>query len=122
MHWYRARDLPKALEWSVRAGVEADGIYAYAEALHHYGRALDLWDRVADAEARAGVDRVEVLQRAARAANASGDVSRALALIDLALREVDPAVDPVRAGLLHERRGVYLMITRNLQARFEALG
>jgi DNA-binding CsgD family transcriptional regulator len=121
VHWYRAGDLPNALAWSVRAGVEADGIYAYAEALHHYGRALDLWDRVTDAEARAGMDRVEVLQRAARAADASGDVSGALALIDVALGEVDPAVDPLRAGLLHERRGVYLMATRDLQARFEAL-
>jgi DNA-binding CsgD family transcriptional regulator/tetratricopeptide (TPR) repeat protein len=122
VHWYRARDLPRALEWSVRAGVEADAIYAYAEASHHYGRALDLWDRVADAETYAGMDHVELLQRAAGAANASGDVSRALALIELALREVDPAVDPVRAGLLHERRGAYSMGTRDLQARFEALG
>jgi predicted ATPase len=37
VHWYRARDLPRALAWSVRAGVEADGIYAYAEAFRHYG-------------------------------------------------------------------------------------
>jgi tetratricopeptide (TPR) repeat protein len=122
VHWYQAGDPPNALAWSVRAGVEADGLYAYAEALHHYGRALEVWDRVTDAETRAGMDRVEVLQRAARAANASGDVSRALALIDLALHEVDPVADPVRAGLLHERRGVYLMATRDLQARFEALG
>jgi DNA-binding CsgD family transcriptional regulator/tetratricopeptide (TPR) repeat protein len=121
VHWYQARDLPMALAWSVRAAVEADAMYAHAEALHHFGRALDLWDRVADAETRAGVDHVEVLQRAARAATASGDVSRALALIDLALGEVDPAADPVRAGLLHERRSVYLMATRDLQARFEAL-
>jgi predicted ATPase/DNA-binding CsgD family transcriptional regulator len=122
VHWYRARDLPRALEWSVRAGAEADGFYAYAKALHHYGRALELWDRVADAETRAGVDRLEVLQRAARAANASGDVSRALALIDQALYEVNPVLEPVRAGLLHERRGLYLMVTRgDLQARFEAL-
>jgi DNA-binding NarL/FixJ family response regulator len=121
VHWYRARDLPKALAWSVRAGTEADGIYAYAEALHHYGRALDLWGQAADAMAHAGLDRVELLQRAARAANASGDVARALALIDSALDEVDAVVDPVRAGLLHERRSVYLMATRDLQARFEAL-
>jgi DNA-binding CsgD family transcriptional regulator len=121
VHWYRARDRPQALAWSVRAGGEADGIYAYAEASHHYGRALDLWDRVADAAAHGGMDRVELLQRAARAANASGDVSHALALIDVALEEVDAAVDPVRAGLLHERRGVYLMATRDLQSRFEAL-
>jgi DNA-binding CsgD family transcriptional regulator/tetratricopeptide (TPR) repeat protein len=122
VHWYRARDLPRALEWSVRAAVEADGIYAYAEAFRHYGRALELWDRVFDVEARAGVDRVEVLQRAARAANASGDTDRALALVDQALRLVDPVVDPVRAGLLQERRGVYLMVTRDLPSRFEALG
>jgi DNA-binding CsgD family transcriptional regulator/tetratricopeptide (TPR) repeat protein len=121
VHWDRASNLPNALEWSVRAGVEADGIYAYAEAFHHYRRALDLWDRVTDAETRTGMDHVEVLQRAARAANASGDVSRALALIELALAEVDPTVDPVLAGLLHERRGGYLLATRDLQARFEAL-
>jgi DNA-binding CsgD family transcriptional regulator/tetratricopeptide (TPR) repeat protein len=121
VHWNRAHELPEALEWSVRAGAEADAIYAYAEAFHHYGRALELWERVPDAAACAGADRVEVLQQAARAANASGDVSRALALIDLAVQEADPAVDPIRAGLLHEHRGVYLMVTRDLEARFEAL-
>jgi AAA ATPase domain len=61
-HWGRAHDLPKALEWSVRAG---------AEAVRHYGRALDLWDRVADAGARAGLERVDVLQRAASRCSAS---------------------------------------------------
>jgi predicted ATPase len=121
VHWYRAGDLPNALEWSVRAGADADAIHAYAEASHHYGRALDQWDRIPNAETRAGVDRVEVLQRAARAANASRDVDHALALIDQALQEVNPVLEPLRAGLLHERRGVYLMATRDLQSRFEAL-
>jgi predicted ATPase len=45
VHRSRAGDLPNALAWSVRAGVEADGLYAFAEALHHYGRALNLWER-----------------------------------------------------------------------------
>jgi DNA-binding CsgD family transcriptional regulator/tetratricopeptide (TPR) repeat protein len=120
-HWHRAGDLQQALAWSVRAAVEADGIYAYAEATHHYGRALELWDRVTDAEARAGMDHVELLQRAARAANASGDTDRALALVEQALRLVDPVVDPVGAGLLHERRGLYLRVSRDLPSRFEAL-
>jgi DNA-binding CsgD family transcriptional regulator len=122
VHWHRAGDLPQVLAWSVRAAVEADGIYAYAEASHHYGRALELWDRVTDAEARAGMDHVELLQRAARAANASGDTDRALALVEQALRLVDPVVDPVGAGLLYERRGLYLMmVSRDLPSRFEAL-
>ena len=122
VHWHRARDLPNALEWSVRAAVEAEAMHAHAEAAQHYRRALEVWDRVGDAEARAGVDRAEALQRAARAANASGDVDRALALVEQALRQVDPVVDPVRAGLLYERRGLYLLVTRDLPSRFEALG
>ena len=45
MHWHRARNLPNALEWSARAALEADAVHAYAEALRHYERALELWDR-----------------------------------------------------------------------------
>jgi len=121
VHWHRARDLPKALEWSIGAAVEAEAMHAHAEAARHYQRALEVWDRVSDAEAGAGVDRVEVLQRAAQAANASGDTDRALALVEQALGLVDPVRDPVRAGLLHERRGLYVMVSRDLASRFEAL-
>jgi DNA-binding CsgD family transcriptional regulator/tetratricopeptide (TPR) repeat protein len=121
VHWYRARELPKALEWSVRAAIEADGMHAYAEALQHYERALDLWDLVADAKGRAGLDRMELLQRAAQDARINGDSGRAVAFIDLALAMVDPVVDPIRAGLLHERRGEYLMFAQDLDSRFEAL-
>jgi ATP/maltotriose-dependent transcriptional regulator MalT len=121
VHWYRARDLPNALAWWARAAVEADGMHAYAEALGHYERVLELWDRVADPEARAGIDHVEVLRRAAEAANVINDYRRALALIGRALREVDPAVEPVRAALLHERRGLFLGVAQPQRARFEAL-
>jgi tetratricopeptide (TPR) repeat protein len=121
VHWYRARDLPKALEWSVQAAIEADGMHAYAEALQHYERALDLWDRVADAKGRAGLDRMELLQRAAQDARINGDSGRAVAFIDLALAMVDPVIEPIRAGLLHERRGEYLMFAQDLDSSFEAL-
>ena len=122
VHWHRAHDLPKAVQWSIRAAVEAEAMHAHAEAARHYRRALEVWDRVSDAEARAGVDRVEVLQRAAGAANASGDTDRALALVEQALGLVDPVRDPVRAGLLNERRGLYVMVSRgDLASRFEAL-
>jgi DNA-binding CsgD family transcriptional regulator/tetratricopeptide (TPR) repeat protein len=121
VHWYRARDRPNALAWSVRAAAEADAMHAYAEALGHYERALELWERVADAQARAGMDHVEVLRRAAEVANVTGDDRRALALVDWALHEVDPAAEPVRAALLHERRGLYLGVAHTQQARLEAL-
>jgi DNA-binding CsgD family transcriptional regulator/tetratricopeptide (TPR) repeat protein len=121
VHWYLAHDLPKALEWSVRAATEADGMHAYAEALGHYERALELWDRVANAEEHAGLDRVQILQRTAEDARITGDSHHALALIDLALREVDPVAEPIRTGLLHERRGKYAGIVGDLNARFGSL-
>jgi tetratricopeptide (TPR) repeat protein len=121
VHWYLARNLPKALEWSVRAAIEADGMHACAEALGHYERALELWDRVADAKRRAGLDRVEILQRAAQAARISGDSGRAVAFIDVALAMVDPVAEPIRAGLLHERRGEYLTYVGGVDRRLEAL-
>jgi DNA-binding CsgD family transcriptional regulator/tetratricopeptide (TPR) repeat protein len=121
VHWHQAHDLPRALEWSVRAAIEADGMHAYADALQHYERALELWDRVNDAKGRAGLDRAGILQLAAQDARSSGDSHHALALVDLALREVDPAAEPIRAGLLHERRGEYMGVGGDLSSRFEAL-
>ena len=121
VHWYSARNLPKALEWSVRAAIEADGMQAYAEALQHYERALELWERVNDARGCAGLDRVEILQLAAQDARISGDSRHALALVELALREVDPVAEPVRAGVLHERRGKYMGVGGDLNSRFRAL-
>ena len=104
-HWDLARDLPMALAWAVRAGAEAERVYAFAEALAHDQRALALWNRVSDPEQRTGMDRVDLLRRAAHAADAVGDYRRAAGLVELALAQVDPVAEPMRAGLLQERRG-----------------
>ena len=53
-------------------------------------------------------DRDELLAAAADAANRCGLLVRALTLVDEALASPAVAADPVRAGLLHERRGWYL--------------
>src|SRR4029077_19755323 len=39
-HWQAARELALALPASIVAGREAERVYAYAEAQHHYERAL----------------------------------------------------------------------------------
>ncbi len=108
-HWYAAHDLPRALESAVAAGDEAEQRYAYPEAVEQYERAVELWDHVVDAQARAGRDRVELL---AALANVAGyhDPSRAVAHIQAAIREVDQAIDPVRCGRLNERLGRYAWI------------
>ena len=106
-HWYRARRPAKALAWSVRAASSAERVYAHGEASRHCERALELWDQVPDAADRAGLDRVGLHTWAARAREHTGDEARALWHVEEALRYLDPAADPARAGLLQYLRGWY---------------
>jgi DNA-binding CsgD family transcriptional regulator/tetratricopeptide (TPR) repeat protein len=108
-HWYAAHDLPRALEATVAAGVAAEKAYASHEALAQYERAIDLWDHVADPEARAGRDRIGLLAAAASVGRFH-EPARAVAHIQTAIRLVDEATDPVRYGLLNERLGRYAWI------------
>ena len=107
-HWLRAGDKPRALAAAVRAGSEAERIGALAEAARHHRRALELWDLVPEAEQPAGVDRATLLARAANAPAWTGDPAEAIRLVDAAIALVDPAAEPVRAALLHQRRGILL--------------
>jgi DNA-binding CsgD family transcriptional regulator/tetratricopeptide (TPR) repeat protein len=102
-HWAAAGDHPRALSASLRAATAAEQVYAFAEAQLQLARVVALWDRVADAEQRAGTDRVALLSRCADAAYAAGDAARAAELVREALRLVDQARQPQRAGLLHEQ-------------------
>ena len=56
----------------------------------------------------AGLDRVDLLSRAAEAAAFTGAVERAVGLVEDALDRVDPAVEPVRAAVLLARLGNHL--------------
>lgn len=108
-HWYAAHDLPRALESAVAAGTSAEARFAFPEALAQYERAIDLWDQVPDAEARAGRDRIDLLGSLAGVARFH-EPARAVTHIQAAIRLVDEAVDPVRSGLLYERLGRYAWI------------
>jgi len=56
-HWLGAHRLPEALAAAVRAGCEAEAVYAFAEAGDHFARALALWARVDDAVVMPGSTR-----------------------------------------------------------------
>ncbi|MGZ4694897.1 MAG: ATP-binding protein, partial [Acidimicrobiales bacterium] len=107
-HWYRARNLPAALVASVEAGLAAERVPAPAESVRHFERALELWDAVPDADDLASLDHVQLLAHAAEQENLIGNFARSIAHIRLALDQIDPAVDPITAGLLHERLGRFL--------------
>ena len=104
-HYAAADEQPAALAAAVRAAAAAERVHGYAEAAALLDRALALWDRVPDAEARAGADRVTVLVRAADAASALGDPGRQLGLLETALVELGPDPDRSRAARILEATG-----------------
>ncbi|RIQ32532.1 LuxR family transcriptional regulator [Jiangella rhizosphaerae] len=104
-HWYSAHDVERAFAWSLTAADELVRSYAHATAQQLLERALELWDQVAEPEQVAGSDRLDVLIRAATEAYAAGDFERTLSLVKEALRLVDRAADPARAGWLLALQG-----------------
>jgi tetratricopeptide (TPR) repeat protein/DNA-binding CsgD family transcriptional regulator len=106
-HWFFAGREAQALTAAVRAGALAAAVRGFREAERHYSRALDLWARVPDARERAGIGRDRLLMAAADAARWAGQIDRAVARVLEALDEVDPALQPQRAGELHERLGSF---------------
>jgi DNA-binding CsgD family transcriptional regulator len=108
-HCLASHDLPGALAALVEAAAHAAAVSAPAEADRHLTQALELWERVPDADAVAGIDRVDLLLRAAEAANQSGGFRRAVGLTKEVVTAVDPSADPLRAAVAHERLGHYVL-------------
>jgi DNA-binding CsgD family transcriptional regulator/tetratricopeptide (TPR) repeat protein len=107
-HWAAAGRPVEALAASVRAARDAEAVAGQAEALRHLERALELWERVPDAEALVGLERVAALAWAAELAFRTGDAAGAAARVRRAIELLDAGTEPVRLALLHERLGSYL--------------
>jgi DNA-binding CsgD family transcriptional regulator len=107
-HWYAAHDQERALRAAVRAGLAAEKSYAYAAAQRQFERALELWERAPAAHPDLGLDRVDLLGRAADAAFRVGNADRAVALMRATLKEVDAEAEPFRAGALTARLAHFL--------------
>jgi DNA-binding CsgD family transcriptional regulator len=106
-HWLEAHDLEQAFRTSLEGMGLSRSAFAYASAAQLGERALGLWHRVSDPEATAGIPHVELLDRVARSWRGAGEMSRALATVDLALAEVDSA-DRVRRARLLRNKGLML--------------
>jgi predicted ATPase len=106
--WFAAGELAPALVASVAAGNAAVEVLAVAAALGHYERALALWDRVADPQTVAGIERPVLLERAADAASGAGEHNRAIRYVDAAIGELEHTAPPTRIGIMCERKALYL--------------
>jgi DNA-binding CsgD family transcriptional regulator len=125
-HCLASHDVAGALAASVRAAEEAEAVLAPAEALSHLSNALRLWEVVPEPAAVAGVGRVELALRAARAASTAGDHQRAAGLAQDAVGSAEAGGDPAQAARAYERLGLYLFddgrIEEALEARARAVG
>jgi DNA-binding CsgD family transcriptional regulator len=120
-HWDAAGELAHALPARVQAGLAAERARAFAEAHRHYQRALQLWERVADPGRPAGLDRVELLARAAEAVALTGAAGDAAGLLQDALDRVDPVAEPVRAAVLLTRLGTHRRVAGDEAGALAAL-
>jgi tetratricopeptide (TPR) repeat protein len=109
VHWYEGHELAQALPAAITAGEAAEQALAFAEAQRQFERALGLWDQVPEVAAGLLLDRADLLGRAAEAAFLASDPECAVTLARAALARVDAAAEPVRAALLAEQLGSYLM-------------
>ncbi len=106
-HWSLAHESSRALLASVEAGLAAERVFGYGEALAHFERAIDLWGSQPPAPDATTLDLVSLLARTAQAARWMGDSDRARELCARALDAFDHASDPLRAARLYERLGRY---------------
>jgi DNA-binding CsgD family transcriptional regulator len=120
-HWDAAGELVRALPARVQAGLAAERARAFAEAARHYQRALELWERVADPGRPVGLDRVELLARAAAAVALTGAAGDAVGLLQDALSRLDPGADPVRAAVLLARLGTHRRVAGDEAGALAAL-
>ncbi len=111
-HWQLAQDDRRALMAAVEAMRHAKGRFAFASAARFGEIALDLWPRVPDAAQAAGIRRLDLLLVLGSILRNAGDGERALAVVNVALDEIDPSADDPRlhARLLRDK-AFYVMNT-----------
>jgi DNA-binding CsgD family transcriptional regulator/tetratricopeptide (TPR) repeat protein len=117
-HWAAAGRAPEALIASVVAAREAEAVAGLAEALQHLERALEFWDLVPEAAELTGLDLAALLEWTAEVADHTGAGPRSVELVRRAIALV--VDDPVRAALLHESLGRFLVTSDSYEAALAA--
>ena len=120
-HWDEARDRVRALPATIEAADAAARVYAFADALRHYERALELWAMNPAGATDGLTGRAELLQRTAETAVLCGAYTRAVTLGREALEALPPDVDPAVTAWFHERLRWYLFEAGDLAGAEAAL-
>ncbi|HEY3923349.1 MAG TPA: AAA family ATPase [Acidothermaceae bacterium] len=101
-HWWEAGDWPESLRASIAAADAAVAVIAMPQAHGYYERALVAADHIpTDSPSWLGLDRTDLLMKAADAAYASGEVRRSIDLAQEALSALDADLDPRRSAVCY---------------------
>jgi len=119
-HFAEADASDEELRWRVRAGGEAEAVFAWSEGAGHWRRVISLWDRVPNASAIAGVDLAQAYLSAAASAENGGERLAAAGLVEDAVVRLAATASPATAVSLYAKAGE-LRIIGSLQASNEAL-
>jgi DNA-binding NarL/FixJ family response regulator/tetratricopeptide (TPR) repeat protein len=106
-HWDVVGDHPRALTASITAARTAAEVYGFSEAHQHYERALDLWEQVPNAQELAGVTPADLRLEAAECVRWTGLPNQASTLLQEALADLGPHLEPTQAASLYARLGEY---------------
>jgi DNA-binding CsgD family transcriptional regulator/tetratricopeptide (TPR) repeat protein len=120
-HSLHSNDLGTALAASVRAADYAMSVGALSAEFRHVEQALELWDAVDDAEARAGVNELALLRKAAYVAAAAGHPERGLAYARAAAARAETANDPVERADAHRQLAEALLTDGRSDEAFDAI-
>ena len=93
-HHERSGELADALASSIRAARRSASRFAFADAVVHFRRAVQMWDRIPDPEGASDTDLLTVLLEAADAAHLAGEEDAGLEFVEVARRLVNPRLDP----------------------------
>jgi DNA-binding CsgD family transcriptional regulator/tetratricopeptide (TPR) repeat protein len=108
-HWAAAGRPAEELAARVRAGEAAERVFGYAEAAHHWQRAIELFQLLQglpDAEPVIGIDLPRLYLRGLDALGASGAGERFGVLAEEAYRQFADHPDPAVAAVIHLRAAV----------------
>jgi DNA-binding CsgD family transcriptional regulator/tetratricopeptide (TPR) repeat protein len=107
-HWSAAHQQARALHAAIEAADASRSTFAFAEAAGMYERAIDLWDLVPADDRPADRDLGGLFDSAAAMVSMVGDPSRAVALAERAIQELDAIPGDVvleRRAAARERLG-----------------
>lgn len=106
LHWKAAGEQVRALAASVQAARWAREVGAPSEAADHLETALALWEQAPPEVHPGGTDRAALLEQAAQARAAAGQLLRARTLAAAAVAELAGSADAERVALAHLQVGL----------------